>query len=83
LIYAFKYINGIPKEIWFDNMLTIVDASKMNQHDRINDNIDLIRCHPILNNPLNYNIKDVKDVLVSDLLKNSSKKKLKPLSQII
>ena len=39
LIYAFKYFNGIPKEIWFDNMLTIVDASKMNQHDRINDKV--------------------------------------------
>lgn len=218
LIYAFKYIDGIPKEIWFDNMLTIVDASKMNQHDRINDkikqfskdmtfspitcrprrpeskgtveafakltnrlfaynyefediedlekiidnfntninnevsqannriinevfeyekeyllplpnnkilssylsnrqtrkvakdsmisfkgnkysvpvkyigfdlnviekdnslyiydNIDLIRCHPISNNPLNYNIEDVKDVLVSDLLKNSSQEKV-------
>lgn len=39
LIYAFLYFNGIPKQIWFDNMLTIVDASKMNQHDRINDKI--------------------------------------------
>ena len=39
LIYAFMYFNGVPKEIWFDNMLTIVDASKMNQHDRINDKI--------------------------------------------
>lgn len=39
LIYAFQYINGIPKEIWFDNMLTIVDAAKMGQHDRINDKI--------------------------------------------
>ncbi len=39
LIYAFKYIGGIPKEIWFDNMLTIVDAAKMGQHDRINDKI--------------------------------------------
>ena len=39
LIYAFMYFGGIPKEIWFDNMLTIVDASKMNQHDRINDKI--------------------------------------------
>lgn len=39
LLYAFEYINGIPKEIWFDNMLTIVDASKMGQHDRINDKI--------------------------------------------
>ena len=26
LIYAFMYFNGVPKEIWFDNMLTIVDA---------------------------------------------------------
>lgn len=39
LIYAFQYIGGIPKEIWFDNMLTIVDASKMNKHDRVNDKI--------------------------------------------
>ena len=39
LILAFKSFGGIPKEIWFDNMLTIVDASKMNQHDRINDKI--------------------------------------------
>ena len=39
LIYVFMYFDGIPKEIWFDNMLTIVDASKMNQHDRINDKI--------------------------------------------
>ena len=39
LIYVFIYFDGIPKEIWFDNMLTIVDASKMNQHDRINDKI--------------------------------------------
>ena len=39
LIYDFMYFDGIPKEIWFDNMLTIVDASKMNKHDRINDKI--------------------------------------------
>ena len=39
LIYAFQYIGGIPKEIWFDNMLTIVDASKMGKCDRINDKI--------------------------------------------
>lgn len=39
LIYAFQYIGGIPKEIWFDNMLTIVDASKMGKRDRINDKI--------------------------------------------
>lgn len=37
LIYAFNYVKGIPKDIWFDNMLTIVDASKMGKHDRIND----------------------------------------------
>ena len=40
LIYAFQYIGGIPKEIWFDNMLTIVDASKMGKRDRINDKIN-------------------------------------------
>ena len=39
LIYAFQYMGGIPKEIWFDNMLTIVDAFKMNKHDRINSKI--------------------------------------------
>lgn len=39
LIYAFQYIGGIPKEIWFDNMITIVDAAKMSRHDRINDKI--------------------------------------------
>lgn len=39
LIYAFQYMGGIPKEIWFDNMLTIVDAFKMNKHDRVNDKI--------------------------------------------
>lgn len=39
LIYAFQYVGGIPKEIWFDNMLTIVDASKMGKHDRINEKI--------------------------------------------
>ena len=39
LIYTFMYLDGIPKDIWFDNMLTIVDASKMNKHDRINDKI--------------------------------------------
>lgn len=39
LIYAFQYMGGIPKEIWFDNMLTIVDAFKMNKHDRVNSKI--------------------------------------------
>lgn len=39
LIYAFQYVGGIPKEVWFDNMLTIVDAAKMGKHDRINDKI--------------------------------------------
>ena len=39
LIYAFMYMNGVPKEIWFDNMLTVVDAAKMGKHDRINDKI--------------------------------------------
>ena len=40
LIYTFQYIGGVPKEIWFDNMLTIVDASKMGKRDRINDKIN-------------------------------------------
>ena len=39
LIYAFQYVEGIPKDIWFDNMLTIVDVAKMGKHDRINDKI--------------------------------------------
>lgn len=39
LIYVFRYIKGIPKEIWFDNMLTIVDSAKMGKHDRVNDKI--------------------------------------------
>ena len=39
LIYAFQYIGGIPKDIWFDNMLSIVDAAKMGKHDRINEKI--------------------------------------------
>ncbi len=39
LIYVFNDIGGVPKEIWFDNMLTIVDASKIGQHDRINEKI--------------------------------------------
>lgn len=39
LILAFQKINGIPKEIWFDNMLTIVDAAKIGKHDRVNDKI--------------------------------------------
>lgn len=39
LIYAFQYVGGIPREIWFDNMLTIVDAFKMNKHDRVNSKI--------------------------------------------
>lgn len=39
LICAFQYLGGIPKEIWFDNMLSIVDAAKMGKHDRINNKI--------------------------------------------
>lgn len=39
LIYAFQYLCGIPREIWFHNMLTIVDAARMGKHDRINDKI--------------------------------------------
>lgn len=39
IIYSLQYIDGVPKDIWFDNMLTIVDAAKMNKHDRINDKI--------------------------------------------
>lgn len=39
LMLAFQKFGGIPKEIWFDNMLTIVDAAKMGKHDRVNDKI--------------------------------------------
>ena len=42
----------------------------------IYDNTNLIRCHQISNNPLNYNTEDVKDILLSDLLKNSSQEKV-------
>lgn len=30
LIYSFKYFNGVPKEIIFDNMKTVVDHAKSN-----------------------------------------------------
>lgn len=39
LIYVINDIGGVPREIWFDNMLTIVDASKMGKHDRVNEKI--------------------------------------------
>ena len=39
LIYSLNYIKGFPKEIWFDNMLTIVNAYKMGKHDRVNQKI--------------------------------------------
>ena len=42
----------------------------------IYDNTNLIRCHQISNNPLNYNKDDVKDILVSDLLKDSTEEKI-------
>ena len=42
----------------------------------IYDNTNLIRCHEILNNPLNNNRDDVKDKLASDLLKNSTEEKI-------
>lgn len=40
------------------------------------NNTNLIRCHQISNNPLNYNKDDVKDILVSNLLKDSTKEKI-------
>lgn len=42
----------------------------------IYDNTNLVRCHEVANNPFNYNIEDVKDILASDLLKNSSPQKI-------
>ena len=42
----------------------------------IYDNTYLVRCHEVANNPFNYNIEDVKDILASDLLKNSSPQKI-------
>ena len=39
LIDTFIFLKGVPKEIWFDNMITIVDVAKMKQHDRINEKI--------------------------------------------
>lgn len=39
LIGAFRYVEGIPKDVWFDNMSTIVDIAKMRQQDRINNKI--------------------------------------------
>ena len=40
------------------------------------DNTNLIRCHDISNNPFNYNKDDLKDILASDLLKNSDEEKI-------
>lgn len=40
----------------------------------IYDNINLVRCHIISNNSLNYSMEDVKDILASDLLKDSKEK---------
>ena len=42
----------------------------------IYDNTYLVRCHEVANNPFNYNIEDVKDILASDLLRNSSPQKI-------
>ena len=42
----------------------------------IYDNTNLVRCHQISNNPFNYHKDDVKDILVSDLLKNSNEEKI-------
>lgn len=35
LIYAFKYFNGVPKEIIFDNMKTVVDHAKSNYSNAV------------------------------------------------
>lgn len=35
LIYAFKYFNGVPKEIIFDNMKTVVDHAKSNYSEAV------------------------------------------------
>lgn len=42
----------------------------------IYDNINLVRCHAISNNFLNYNTEDVRDILASDLLRNSNEEKI-------
>lgn len=42
----------------------------------IYDNTNLVRCHQITNNSLNYDIEDVKDILASDLLRNSNEEKI-------
>lgn len=42
----------------------------------IYDNTNLVRCHTISNNSLNYNNEDIKDILASDLLRNSSEEKI-------
>lgn len=39
IIQAINDIEGVPKEIWFDNMTTVVDAAKIGKHDRINNKI--------------------------------------------
>ena len=42
----------------------------------IYDNTNLVRCHTISNNSLNYNREDIKDILASDLLRNSTEEKI-------
>lgn len=59
------------KFIGFD--LNVIDKDK---YLYIYNNTDLVRCHEISKNFVNYNKEDVKDILASDLLKNSSEEKI-------
>ena len=59
-----KYINFDLNIIEKDNCLYIYN------------NTNLVRCHEITKNSLNYNKDDIKDILASDLLKNSSEEKI-------
>lgn len=59
-----KYISFDLSIIEKDNNLYIYDST------------NLVRCHTISNNSLNYNNEDIKDILASDLLRNSSEEKI-------
>ena len=52
------------------------DLKVIEKDNSLYNNTNLIRCHQISNNPLNYNKDDVKDILVSNLLKDSTKEKI-------
>lgn len=42
----------------------------------IYDNIELVNCHEISTNPLNYKKEDLKDILASDLLRGATDEKI-------